>query len=233
MVTISGLLDPVGGATLMSAIDALTEPPRAESCRRGTCGHDDCAPSRPDIHDDRLWPQRRADALVELARRALDSGALPQVAGQRPHLVVTLDVATLRAAAGSPAADASWVGPITADEARQLACDAQVERVITDGPHQVLDVGRSTRTVPIALRTAITVRDRTCVMRGCSATAAHCDVHHLKHWADGGSTDLDNCVLLCRFHHSWIHRNRWQITRSRAGDYAMGPSPFERARGPS
>ena len=38
-----------------------------------------------------------------------------------------------------------------------------------------------------------------------------CDAHHIKHWADGGPTRLDNLALLCRAHHTVIHQTGWQI----------------------
>jgi hypothetical protein len=221
MVSISGLLDAVGGATLISAVDALTRPP--------------CQPaSEPSeaLRDDRSWAQRRADALVELATRSLDAGDLPQVAGQRPHLVVTLDLPTLTRAAGAGAADAAWVGPISAEEARQLACDAEVVRVITDAPSQILDVGRATRTIPPALRTAITLRDGSCIATGCTTAAVHCDVHHVRHWADGGSTSLDNCALVCRWHHTWLHRYGWVVTRTARGAFRIDPPHAKADHGP-
>jgi hypothetical protein len=35
-----------------------------------------------------------------------------------------------------------------------------------------------------------------------------CDAHHITHWLDGGETSLDNCILVCRFHHTAIHQGR-------------------------
>jgi hypothetical protein len=90
--------------------------------------------------------------------------------------------------------------------ARRLACDAKVSRVITEGASRPLDVGRSTKVVPPALRRALTVRDRGCRFPGCGRPPSWCDAHHVVHWADGGDTALDNLVLLCRPHHRAIHR---------------------------
>jgi hypothetical protein len=33
--------------------------------------------------------------------------------------------------------------------------------------------------------------------------------HHVKHWADGGETKLDNLVTLCRCHHRELHRGKF------------------------
>ena len=78
-------------------------------------------------------------------------------------------------------------------------------RVLTDGPSQPLDVGRRTRTIPPAIRRALVVRDGGCRAGGCDRPPAWTDAHHLRHWADGGPTTLDNLVLLCRRHHRLVH----------------------------
>jgi hypothetical protein len=77
-----------------------------------------------------------------------------------------------------------------------------------------LDVGRRTRTVPPAIRTALVVRDRGCAFPGCDRPPSWTDAHHLEHWADGGPTALDNLVLLCRRHHRAVHEGGWRLTRT-------------------
>lgn len=75
-----------------------------------------------------------------------------------------------------------------------------------------LDAGRATETIPAHLRRAVTVRDKHCVFPGCDRRAARCHVHHLIPRADGGPTSLENCCLLCTFHHLIaIHRWGWQL----------------------
>jgi hypothetical protein len=182
---LTGQLDPEGTATVATAVDALAAP---------TPG------------DTRTAAQRRADALVELCRRALDGeAALPTGRGERPHLTITMTLESLEARAGVDAAMLDWSGPIPGATARRLACDASVCRIITDGESQPLDVGRRTRPVPPAIRRAVVVRDRHCVEPGCDAPAEWCDVHHIVHWIDGGATRLDNLELRCRRHHREQH----------------------------
>ena len=78
---------------------------------------------------------------------------------------------------------------------------------------QPLDLGRTTRTIPPHLRTAVIQRDKHCQFPGCTQPPSVCDVHHLIPWANGGPTSLANLRLLCRFHHLVvIHRWRWTIT---------------------
>jgi hypothetical protein len=79
----------------------------------------------------------------------------------------------------------------------------------------VLDVGRRTRTVPTPIRRALTARDSRCRFPGC--TARRCDAHHITHWADGGSTSLDNLMLMCRRHHTLLHEGGIAVERDVLG----------------
>jgi len=133
---------------------------------------------------------------------------------------------------GPRAAETGWAGPITGEAARRIACDAGITRVITDGPSQPLDVGRRTRTIPPAIRTALVVRDRGCVFPGCDRPPPWTDAHHLVHWADGGPTNLDNLALLCRTHHRTVHERRWQLTRNPDGSWTATPPGRASPAGP-
>lgn len=72
---------------------------------------------------------------------------------------------------------------------RRLSCDAGIVRIVEDGKGQPLDVGRKTRSIPPALKRALSARDRGCRFPGCGATR-HLHGHHIEHWADGGATSL-------------------------------------------
>ncbi len=75
-----------------------------------------------------------------------------------------------------------------------------------------LDIGRATQTIPAHLRRAVIRRDQRCRFPGCDRRPIYCDVHHLIARADGGPTSLDNCVLVCVFHHlTAIHRWGWTL----------------------
>jgi hypothetical protein len=78
-------------------------------------------------------------------------------------------------------------------------------------PSLPLDIGYSD-TIPAAIRRAVLLRDRRCAWPRCGRPAARCDVHHITHRKDGGTTSVKDCVLLCQFHHDvCIHRWGWQI----------------------
>jgi Domain of unknown function (DUF222)/HNH endonuclease len=115
MVALDGLLDPEAGETLLAALEPLARPGSAE--------------------DDRSGSQRRADALTELARRALEGGRLPNSGGVRPQLTVTVELASLLGQPAVPGGDGAWVGSLPAETARRLACDAAVTRVLVTRHH--------------------------------------------------------------------------------------------------
>lgn len=148
--------------------------------------------------DTRGHAERQADALVALARGALDGGSLPDVRGERPHVRVTIDWQALCAERGAPGVAGGqliWSGPITPETARRLACDATVVRIITGPDGLPLDVGRAQRTSTAAIRRAVEFRDEHCVFTGCDAPPEWCDIHHSVHRAHGGPTSCDNVVL--------------------------------------
>ena len=219
MVRVDGDLDPLTGESLLTALGAVLD----AEVRAGGAG----AGERP---DDRTPAQRRADALGEVCRGFLDRGDRPVVAGERPHLTVTVPVEVLAGgvvpglgpglgggagtetgtghgagADRSGSAELDHAGPLDLEAVRQLACDASVMRVVMGPRSEPLDVGRRTPVVPAALRRAVIARDRHCRFPGCDRPHAWCEAHHIDHWADGGATTLQNLLLLCRRHHNLVH----------------------------
>jgi hypothetical protein len=196
-VHLRGELDPVGGEYLHTALSALMNGDRPAGDERGHA-------------------ERQGDALVALARGALDGGTLPDVRGERPHVRVTVDWQTLSAARGSAGVaggELGWAGPITPETARRLACDSSVARIITGPDGLPLDVGRAQRTATAAIRRAVEQRDGQCVFAGCDALPEWCDVHHVIHWAFGGPTSCDNGALLCERHHTSCHEGGFTVRR--------------------
>ena len=189
MVRVDGDLDPETGETLMTALGAVLD----AEVRSGT-------------EDDQRTPaQRRADALGEICRQWLDRTDRPSVAGERPHLTVTVGVKELSGSGGTGGGELDHTGPVDIEVAKRLGCDASVMRVVMAGSSEPLDVGRRTPVVPPGLRRAVIVRDRQCRFPGCDRPHAWCDAHHVLHWGDGGLTSLQNLLLLCRRHHRLVH----------------------------
>ena len=81
----------------------------------------------------------------------------------------------------------------------------------------MLDVGRSRRLVTPEIRTALMLRDGGCAFPGCDLAPELCEAHHVVPWWAGGSTALDNLVLLCHSHHGIVEpahyptRERWEV----------------------
>jgi predicted restriction endonuclease len=86
-----------------------------------------------------------------------------------------------------------------------------VIRVVLDRKSVPLDLGQAVRVVTATQREALIIRDHGCAFPGCHLPARWTDAHHIIHWKDGGPTDLDNLVLLCRRHHTLLHKSEWQI----------------------
>ncbi|MEZ5381984.1 MAG: DUF222 domain-containing protein [Microthrixaceae bacterium] len=139
-----------------------------------------------------------ADALVEIARRSLDAADAASAHGQptdRTLIHYHLHYGRLFPEHGDD--------PIPDAVRRQLLCDSSL-RVIGIADGRPVDLGRKTRVVTPRLRRIIVDRDRCCVVPGCGATRG-LQIHHLRHWEDGGATDSDNLVALCGPHHRAHH----------------------------
>jgi hypothetical protein len=210
-VLVKAILDKVGGAALKAALEPLAK--------------------RAGKDDDRSRGQRLADAMVDLAVHALDSGAT----NQRPHLQVTTSLETLLGLDGAPAGEMEFALPISATAVERLACDCNITRILLGSDSTVIDVGRARRIISGPQRKALRVRDQGCVWPGCDRPATFTSGHHLAHWIHGGPTDLSNLVLLCYRHHWMVHEGRWQIVRSDDGRMLTVPpvTEYQRlARGP-
>jgi len=196
---LDGELDAEGGAIVANELDAL-----AERIYRGESAEGEVR-STPS--------QRKAAALVEMARR---SAAAEPRAPARPLLLVLADLETLARRAGR-GAEIVGTGPISAEAARRLACEAGLSRVLTDAAGAILDLGLSTRTPSPAQRRALVIRDGGCRFPGWDRGAGWCQAHHITHWADGGLTDLINLLLLCRRHHRLVHEGGFGLARGPDG----------------
>ena len=220
MVVVRGRLSPEVGAVVMRALEAASERLRQDAAETD--------PRTEEV----TTGQRRADALGLVAENALAADLDRGTAGDRYQVVLHVDEGVLKSddVLGQSALED---GPyVSAETSRRLACDAakvvlrhgrdgQVldpfDKLGVDPEHsRGIDVGRKTRTVPPALRRALAARDRRCRFPGCSAR--HCDAHHIRHWAKGGATRLDNLLLLCRQHHRAVHEEGFTVRLSDDSD---------------
>jgi hypothetical protein len=204
MVRLDGILDLEGGATLKTALSALMPPPKND--------------------DDRTPGQRRADALVDLARRPLDGGKLRSTVGSlRPHLVITASAETLAGVQGAPPAEMAGVGPIPMETLQRHACDPSVSWLLGQAELES-ETSHAHQRIPAATRRALVARDRDCVFNGCHRPAIWCDGHHLVWWTRGGTTALFNLALVCGRHHRMLHEEGWSMER-KDGRFRTTPPP--------
>ncbi len=144
-----------------------------------------------------------AEAFMRLVEASWDAEAARRPHGQHTTVVVHADVAARVAGL--------HLGPLLTDaERRYLTCDATCEVWFERGG-EVIGAGRSTRVISRRLRRALEHRHPTCAVPGCGATRG-LHAHHLRHWEDGGPTELANLVLLCPYHHRLHHRGAITIT---------------------
>jgi hypothetical protein len=149
--------------------------------------------------------QRAADALVEIlgSAEAAERGEattppMPAGSAQLQVLIPYQDLLD-RAAATGLLTDGTR---LSASELRVLACGAEIIPAVLGSESQVLDMGQTVRLATPSLRRAIGLRDGGCAFPGCTMPMRHCDLYHVRPWQQGGPTNRDNIVALCRVHHA-------------------------------
>jgi hypothetical protein len=176
------------------------------------------SPRRPDGtvatngDDRRSYPQRLGQAFADFLED-VDPKRLPLHGGNATTVVVTIDHQTLLDELRDGVA---FIGdqPISASEARRLACNANLLPVVLGGDSVPLDQGRISRLYKGARRDTLAATQPTCRAEGCDIPAAWCEAHHGSgRWADGATTNLADAVLLCCFHHHRAHDRRYDLSR--------------------
>jgi hypothetical protein len=159
------------------------------------------------IHEPSLCPEvrreeRYADALFAMASNTISEEA----DADRATVVVHTTLGQLGAAPGEIEA-----GPVIHPETtRRLKCDGRLRFVISDDDGNALGIGRAARNVPAWLMQQVKYRDHGCTFPGCGSRA-FLHAHHIKHWEDGGPTDLNNLLAVCHFHHKLLHEFGWSV----------------------
>ncbi len=242
-VVVNGTLAHEDGATLLHSLDLALEAGRVEGDTRSlaarradvvvgwarAAAHELAGPGdglAQDAHTvrthlligcsaEQLAATSRTEALTSLFGPAAGRDQAGGLGGQDAVDVLTGVVPTRPATLPTGAT-------LLPAQLRRLACDATLTLVALAEPTgrgravDPLYVGRSARTISGLQFKALVVRDRTCIVKGCSARASQCAGHHVQHWAAGGLTDLDNLVLLCHRHHH-DHHDRGQDLQHRDG----------------
>ena len=158
--------------------------------------------------DDTPSENPSAEGDVRMAAVNERRGERSVSAADRYQVVVHVDESALRGGAGR--------SDLPIDTMKRLCCDGSVISIVEGNRGQPLDVGRKQRTVSTSLKRALWSRDRGCAFPGCHKTR-YVDAHHIRHWADGGATSLDNLTLLCTHHHTLLHEGGFTIHRDSVG----------------
>lgn len=178
-----------------------------------------------DADDDRASSQRRMDALDQICTTVLGHG-LPADNGIRPQINVTVEAETLQALANDEArrtldldlqpATLEGFGPIGPGLLAHLLCGAELTTFLVKAVGKntnVLDVGRTERLATPRQAKAVRLRQLgVCAAPGCRHPISH--NHHVTWWSQGGRTDLDNLIGLCRKCHTLVHAGRLDLARA-------------------
>jgi hypothetical protein len=180
-------------AAVKAATDPLSEP----------------QPSVDGLPDDRTPSQRRHDAVLEIMRRVLRSGTLPDAGGVPTTINLGVRAEDLEDESGVATLDTGETIGMTA--AMRLADQCELFTTVFDRNSAVLCLGRSQRCANRTQRRALAARDGGCCFPACTRPASWSEAHHVISWLAGGPTDIDNLVLLCGFHHREFERQGWLV----------------------
>jgi Domain of unknown function (DUF222) len=202
----------------MTELRALLPAPDAELIYRRLCDATRLLPAC----DERTTAQQRADLLVDAILSGIPHDALPQQHGRRPTINVLIGASTLLGLDDEP----GWIdgyGPITADQARQLAADptGTWRRIITDPVDgQLLDYGTTVYRPPQPLTDHVIARDPVCAFPTCNQPAYRADIDHTHPFGRGGPTNPANTAPLCRRHHQAKTCGIFTYTRNSDGSFS-------------
>jgi hypothetical protein len=162
------------------------------------------------IYDERpTYGQQMAGAFCTFIEHIPGNG-LPQTAGVGVTVSVTIELKSL--IDGLKAGTLTTGCRVSAAEVRRMACEQAILPMVFDGLPLPLDCGREKRLFTREQRRAAEKRDRGCSFPGCSRPPVWCVGHHArKRWAQGGTTNLSDMVLICPAHHRMVHAQDWDI----------------------
>ena len=174
--------------------------------------------------DARTLDNRRADVLADICADILARGGwrdtlLAERHGRPLHVYVVVPLDAL--VGGDSPAELAGHGWITAGQARDIAADASLTRLVCDPlSGQLLDYGRTKYPPPQHLADFVVARDQRCAAPGCLTAAARCDIDHRIPFSDpAGRTSADALKTLCRHHHRGKDGGGFNLTKNDIGDY--------------
>jgi hypothetical protein len=180
------------------------------------------------INDPRTNDQLAYDLLIDILRAGARADAKSVFGARQPgvRMVVVKDATDIRDTFHRPPRtghleDGGSAIPGTVID--RTLCDSGSVNVTVDSCGNPLDVGREHRLFTPRQKLALAVRDGGCLWPACDRPASYCESHHIDPYAQGGKTDIDRGVLLCRYHHLLLHNQGWRITREHRGPFQLNP----------
>ena len=165
--------------------------------------------------DPRHHGQRMHDALEDVGDRVLRSETVPDSGGTPATVIITINVDDLLNKTGYAVTSDGTL--IRAETAAELADQAEIYTAFLTQQGQLLRLGRTRRIASRSQTIALHARDGGCSFPGCDTAPEWCERHHIVPWIDGGSTDLDNLTLLCRYHHHNFTSRGWDCSINNDG----------------
>ncbi|GAA4163928.1 hypothetical protein GCM10022286_25080 [Gryllotalpicola daejeonensis] len=202
--------------------------PVTEAAANGAAGEGGDAPAAPSgtptlvatetqpPTDMRTPDQKRADILHAVFTAAARAPETPTMGGAHPTVLVVVPKEDFDSGHGAARIDGEDE-PITATTAKRIAETGGYQEVQVDQAGKILNLGDTKRCATPWQRRALAVRDKGCIIPGCTIPARWCEVHHIQPDRDGGPTDILNLTLLCWFHHHDIDTGPYQLRMGEDG----------------
>ncbi len=209
MFVLHSVFDPVTGAAVRAQLDAETDRLwRSDGGRDGS----------PD--DVRSPAQRRCDAVARVLGLAspheADLAHVSRSGGRvGATVIVVADIGVIDGTDPDGRCEIIDTGPVPASVLSHLPPETTWHGALFNGPGRPLWLGRGRRLANRHQRLMAAVRDRGCV--NCAAPAGRCQTHHVREWVGGGSTDVDNLVLLCQRCHTMLHDGHIRLRQQHDG----------------
>ena len=213
---IQGQFDPISGKIIKKALEAVTQKLWSKT--------------EPQMRHEYSPAQMRADALVMLAQNFVGDKTLISPTLTADIVIDINDITPGNSTTKFLNIMLEKQTPIISTHSngqlKQMLCDCEISAPIKLETGRY-DLGRKVRTAPAHLKKQLVLETQTCSIKGCATPAKWCDAHHIKHWIDGGTTSLDNLVLLCRRHHTITHQNKTtKLSTTNKKQYADLPPPI-------
>ncbi len=174
--------------------------------------------------DRRTPAQRNHDAITALLRGQLGNPTLGQHNGLPVTVIVTTTLEQLHTGAGHAHTGGGSLLPMT-DLIRMASHAWHYLAVFDKHTQRALYLGRTKRIATPDQRIVMHGKERGCTFPGCDIPGYLTQTHHIKEWADGGTTDIDDLTFACKPHHQLITPGGWTTRKRPDGTTEWQPPP--------